>query len=103
MKNAFPDVRTLFALVLVITSLAIAINDPLWLTALLAVTLAALLAAKIPVSQLAKRLRRYRWLFLLLVLAQSLSNGSGRVFLEWGGMCCCLLGDCWRPWLPCCG
>ena len=84
-NHDFPDVRTLFALVLVITSLAIAINDPLWLTGLLAVSLAALLAAKIPLSLLGRRLRRYRWLFLILALAQSLSNGSGRVFLEWRG------------------
>ncbi|HCX78654.1 MAG TPA: hypothetical protein DG577_04495, partial [Firmicutes bacterium] len=81
-NHDFPDVRTLFALVLVITSLAIAINDPLWLTGLLAVSLAALLAAKIPLSLLGRRLRRYRWLFLILALAQSLSNGSGRVFLD---------------------
>lgn len=82
-EKGFPDVRTLFALVLVITSLAIAINDLLWLTALMALTLAALLAAKIPMSRLGKRLWRYRWLFLILALAQSLTNGSGRVLLEW--------------------
>jgi energy-coupling factor transport system permease protein len=84
-RDAFPDVRTLIILVFVITSLAIIINDPVWLMALLAVCLAALFAAQIPLSQLGRRLRRYRWLFFSLVLAQSLINRSGQVYLEWRG------------------
>lgn len=81
----FPDVRTLFAVVLTITSLAIAINDSLWLLLLLAITLAALIAARVPLRLLLNRLKRYSWLFVIIALAQSLSNGSGRVILAWQG------------------
>ncbi len=84
-RPEFPDVRTLFTAVLIITSLAIAINDYLWLLILLAITLASLLIAGIHLTRLLRRLRRYRWLFLLIALAQSISNGSGTVFLEFRG------------------
>lgn len=83
--SKFPDARTLLTIVVIITTLAIAINDPLWLGGLLAVTLGALLAFGISPQRLTGRLRRYRWLFFILALAQSLTNPGGHIYLEWRG------------------
>ncbi|HQD20073.1 MAG TPA: energy-coupling factor transporter transmembrane component T [Bacillota bacterium] len=84
-RQDFPDVRTLLAVVLAITSLAIAINDSRWLLLLLAITLACLLAAGVSLKLLLRRLRRYRWLFFFIALAQSLTNSPGRALLAWRG------------------
>lgn len=83
--SRFPDARTIFAVVVIITSLALAINNPLWLGGLLAAILGTLLAFGISPWKLAGRLRRYRWLFLILALAQSLTNPAGHIYLEWQG------------------
>lgn len=84
-STGFPDARTLLIIVFVVTSLAIVFSNPVSLGILLVLSLSALLTAKIPLAQLGKRIWRYRWLFLLLVLAQSLTNNAGRVFLVWRG------------------
>ena len=83
--SRFPDTRTLLLIVLCFTTLALALGDPFWLAAVLALALAALAAMGISPARLGRRLKRYRGLFLVLVLAQSLTNSSGRVFLEWRG------------------
>lgn len=83
--KSFPDARTLLAVVFIITTLAIAMADPLWLAGLLAATLAFILALGVPIRSLGRRLRRYRWLFFILALAQSLANPAGQVYLEWQG------------------
>lgn len=79
----FPDARTLIVVVLLVTTLAIAINNPLWLGALLVVTVAALVATRISLFRLLRRLRRYRWFFFILALVQSLTHPAGQVFLAW--------------------
>ena len=84
-RPATPDVRALFALVLVITSLAIALGNPYWLAVLLLIALAVLVAMKIPLDGLGNRFWRYRWLFLLLILIQSLTNSSGKVYIALSG------------------
>lgn len=81
----FPDARTLLAVVVVVTSLAIALKDPLWLGGVLVVTLGVLLAFRVSPLRLLRRLRRYRWLFLILILAQSLTNSTGQIYLQWQG------------------
>lgn len=85
MNQGFPDVRSLLVLVLVVTSLAVALEGLLPLALLLVFTLALLLATGIFWTILAKRLWRYRWLFLLLAVAQSLSRPSGQVYLAFRG------------------
>lgn len=87
--TAFPDARTLIVLVLLLTSLAIAINSLLGLSILLAVSLAVLLVARIPLPGLLRRMQRYRWLFFILAVVQSVTNPSGQVYLAWRG--CTLL------------
>ncbi|MGI6365420.1 MAG: energy-coupling factor transporter transmembrane component T family protein [Bacillota bacterium] len=81
--SSFPDARTLLVVVLIITSLAIAMDDPLWLAGLLISTLAILLWLGVSPRRLGGRLRRYRWLFLILALVQSLTNPAGQIYLEW--------------------
>ena len=86
-RQDFPDVRTLLAVVLAITSLAIAINDSRWLLLLLAITLACLLAAGVSLKLLLRRLRRYAGCFYHCPGAKS-HQRLGRA-LYGGGMCCC--------------
>jgi len=81
--SSFPDARTLLMVVVIITSLAIAMADPLWLAGLLLIALAGLLVAGIPVSRLGRGLLRYRWLFLILALVQSVTNPAGHIYWEW--------------------
>lgn len=88
-RTAFPDARTLIVLVLLLTTLAIAINSLLGLSILLAVSLAVLLVARIPLPSLLRRMQRYRWLFFILAVVQSVTNPSGQVYLAWRG--CALL------------
>lgn len=85
MKTAFPDARTLIVVVLAITTMAIAINDPIWLAPLLILTISALASARISLYRLINRLHRYRWLFFLLALVQSVTNSSGTIWLEFQG------------------
>lgn len=85
MRADFPDIRSLLILVLVLTTLAILLNSPLFLAALLLATIVALLAAGLPLAQLGKILWRYRWLFFILALVQSLTEGSGQILWQgWG-------------------
>lgn len=81
--SRFPDARTLIVIVLLITTLGIALTDPVWLAGLLGVTVIALAAARVSLIRLFKRLRRYRWLFLILALVQSLTHPVGQVYLAW--------------------
>jgi len=84
-RAAFPDARIIIIVVLLITTLAIAISDPAYLAGLLAAAIIALVISRISIFRLLKRLRRYRWLFFFLALAQSVTYPSGQVFLEWQG------------------
>jgi|SRR5690554_176910 len=83
MSSAFPDARTLIIAVVILTSLAIAINNPLVLAGLLAVTLLALVAAKIPLGDFVRRFKRFRWLIITLALVQSLTNPHGQIYWQW--------------------
>ena len=85
-RSVFPDARTLILVVLLITTLAIAISDPLWLMGLLVATGGTLIAAKVSLFRLFNRLRRYRWLVLILALAHSVTNPSGSIMLELQGV-----------------
>lgn len=81
--SRFPDARTLIVIVLLITTLAIALTDPVWLTGLLGITVIALASARVSLIRLFKRLKRYRWLFIILALVQSLTHPAGQVYLAW--------------------
>lgn len=87
MKRPFhPDSRVLLAAVFSITSMAIAFADLAWLTGLLALSIAALKLARVPLGHLRRRMRRFRWFFFLLAVVQSLTSAGGQVLLQWGGV-----------------
>lgn len=86
MKSSFnpPDARVLLVAVFAITGMAIAFSRLAWLGGLLLVSLVALAVAGISPWRLYNRLRRFRWLFFVLAVVQSLTNPGGRVLLAWG-------------------
>ncbi len=86
MSKAFspPDSRVLIMLVFSLSAMAIAFTDIFWLSGLLLVSLLALAATRISLWRLVRRLRRFRWLFFILAVIQSLTHPGGQVFLQWG-------------------
>lgn len=82
--TSFPDARALLAFVLVVTSVAIAVNDLAVLAFLLVFILGALRMASVPLVKLCRRLWRYRWLWLGLALVQSMTGVGGKTLLSWG-------------------
>ncbi len=79
-----PDSRVLIVLVFSLTAMAVAFTDIFWLAGLLMVTMATLVFARISLWRLLRRMRRFRWLFFILAVIQSLTHPGGRIFLQLG-------------------
>lgn len=83
-KRDFPDSRTLLLLVLVLTTLAITFNHPLWLLGLLLLCISVMSIWQISLLRLVKRLKRLGGLIGILVIIHSVTYKTGVPLLVLG-------------------
>lgn len=80
------DPRTKMVLVVVISTLSVIITDVLWLLALLLVSLLLLLLAGMGPAMLFSRLKRFFYLFLVLLVIQSIFSPAGTPLVTVGNI-----------------
>ncbi len=80
------DPRSKFLIVVVISTLAIIITDPLWLAALLLCTLCLLFVGGMGPSFLISRLKRFLSLFVALLVIQSIFAPAGETLISIGSL-----------------
>ena len=80
------DPRTKIVLVLVISTLSILITGVLWLVGLLAATLLLLLLGGMKPGEIFSRLKRFLFLFVALLVIQSIFSPAGAPLLTVGGI-----------------
>ncbi|MGB4242978.1 MAG: energy-coupling factor transporter transmembrane component T [Dethiobacteria bacterium] len=80
------DPRTKIVLVVVISTLSIIITDVLWLAGLLLLSLLLLFMAGFSPASIFSRFRRFLYLFLVLLIVQSIFAPSGEPIITIGGI-----------------
>jgi len=84
-SSALRDARTKILIVVALSTSAVAIQNPLALAALLALSLVGALAYQAPVLRLLARWRQVLWLLAVVALLQIVFLRSGRALIAAGG------------------